>query len=345
MIVFYRAGKYIHFCFITGVSRFSKMSVFSELNHLIDISLDSQFAGMLGYTQEELMHYFTQHLQVVAHRRKTNLETLIPVVKKWYNGYSWDGETFVYNPFSFMNFCREASFYNYWFDTGTPTFLTKLLHKDFQYNFDQVEVPQFGLSSTSIEHIDNKALLFQAGYLTIKAIKILNEKSQYVLEYPNIEVKDALFQYMYMEFSSDYQLSNLMPKMYALTDCLKNRNITEFVRLFNTLFANIPHQIFIAHLEAYYHAIVYIALQLIGIDIRAEVSQSQGRADAIIFLDNLIYILEFKLDESAAIAVQQIKDKQYAAPYTALGCQIYLLGLNMTSADRKITNVLCELMR
>lgn len=337
-------GEYIRFCFLTGVSRFSKMSVFSELNHLRDITLEEDFAGMLGYTQEELEANFTEHLEAVAKRRDTTLEELMPIVKQWYNGYSWDGQTFVYNPFSIMNFCVDKSFYNYWFDTGTPTFLTKLLHKNFEYDFDELKVEQFGLSSTSIEQLDWKALLFQTGYVTIKKINYQSERSQYILAYPNTEVRDALLQYLLMEFNRNQQLSDVMPRTYKLIEALETYDIEEFIRIFNTLFASIPYEIFIADKEAYYHAIVFISLQIVGLNVQAEVSQAKGRADAVIHLDNDIYILEFKLDESAEIALQQIKDKGYATPYLQAGKNIYLLGLNMTSKDKKITSFAQEKM-
>jgi Predicted AAA-ATPase len=194
-------GENIRFCFLTGVSRFSRMSIFSDLNHLVDITLAENYAAMLGYTQDEVEAYFSEHLQAVAERREITIDELIPIVKKWYNGYSWDGTSFVYNPFSFMCFCKAKSFYNYWFETGTPTFLTKLLHKNFEYDFDELEVEQFGLSSTSIVDIDWKALLFQTGYITIKKITLLNERPQYILAYPNVEVRDALLQYLLMQYN------------------------------------------------------------------------------------------------------------------------------------------------
>lgn len=337
-------GKYIRFCMLTGVSRFSKMSIFSELNHLRDITLEEDYAAMLGYTQEELEDYFTEHLQAVAERRETTLDELMPIVKKWYNGYSWDGKTFVYNPFSFMNFCVAKSFYNYWFDTGTPTFLTKLLHKNFEYNFENLVVEQFSLSSSSIDHIDWKALLFQTGYITIKSKRVVGEEDEYNLAYPNKEVKHALLQYLLMEYNQNYQLSDIMQRAKHLINTLQNHDIEEFVSTFNIIFASIPYQIFIADKESYYHAIVFLALQLMGLNVQAEISQAKGRVDTIIFLENSIYILEFKLDESAEIALQQIKDKGYATPYLQAGKEIYLLGLNMTSKDKKITSFVHEKM-
>ncbi len=337
-------GEHIRFCFLTGVSRFSKMSVFSDLNHLKDITLEEDFAGMLGYTEEELEHYFKFHLEEVAKRREITIEELMPKVKKWYNGYTWDNQTYVYNPFSFMSFCSAKSFYNYWFDTGTPTFLTKLLHQNFEYDFDSLEVEQFGLSSTSIENIDWKALLFQTGYITIKNIRYQDDLPIYTLAYPNKEVRDALLQYLFMEYSRNYQLSDVKPRAYKLTNALREGNMEEFVEIFNVIFASIPYQIFIENKESYYHSLVFITLQLMGIDIRAEVSQAKGRADAVIFFEHAIYILEFKLNESAESAIKQIKDNGYATPYLQAGKEIHLLGLNMTAKDKKITSVLHEVL-
>ena len=333
---------HLRFCIFTGVSRFSRMSIFSELNHLRDITLDSDYAGMLGYTHPELLHYFSDYLNEVAKKYNSTLEKILPHVKEWYNGCSWDGKIFVYNPFSMLMFLANKVFYNYWFETGIPTFLTKLLHQNFKYNLEPFEVQQFSLASTSISQIDETSLLFQTGYLTIKQIRRDGLRQVYQLAYPNTEVKDAFLQYMFMEFNHNQQLSGVMTKIDRLINALENHEIEDFVEVFNTIFASIPYQIFIANQEAYYHSVVYLTLQLVGIQIVAEVSQAKGRADAIIHLKNSIYILEFKLNQNAQIALQQIKDNGYANPYLQQGKEVRLLGLNMTANKKAFTDFVSE---
>jgi hypothetical protein len=188
----------------------------------------------------------------------------------------------------------------------------------------------------------NKNLPKPLSDVYIKDIRYQNDLPIYTLAYPNKEVRDALLQYLFMEYSRNYQLSDVKPRASKLTKALREGDMEEFVTIFNVIFASIPYQIFIENQEAYYHSLVFITLQLMGIDIRAEVSQAKGRADAVIFFEHAIYILEFKLNESAEAAIQQIKDKGYATPYLQAGKEIHLLGLNMTAKDKKITSFLSE---
>ncbi len=160
--------SYLRFVFLTGVSKFSKVSIFSDLNNLTDISTSAEFANITGYTQAELEHYFANRIEEMAVFMNLEKEALLQKIKTFYNGYSWNGKDFLYNPFSVLSFFRIKSFDNFWFSTGTPTFLTKLLQKDFVYNLSKVKSNQLALDSVNLENPNLTALLFQTGYLTIK---------------------------------------------------------------------------------------------------------------------------------------------------------------------------------
>jgi hypothetical protein len=182
------ASKHIRLLFITGVSKFSKVSIFSELNHLTDITLNKKYAALCGYTQAELENSFDMYLKRLP---SDTLEKM----KEWYDGYSWDAKTFVYNPFSVLNFFESETYSNFWFDTGTPTFLVKLLRKRFKYTLEETEVSNSILESFRLEAfdaLDVNSILLQTGYLTIKEITPYNT---FILNYPNKEVKQSFAQF------------------------------------------------------------------------------------------------------------------------------------------------------
>ena len=189
------ASKHIRFLLITGVSKFSKVSIFSDLNHLIDLTLLPQYAALCGYTQKELEHYFEPFL-------KTMPSETLEKMKMWYNGYSWDAQIFVYNPFSVLNFFQHQAYRNFWFSTGTPTFLIKLMRKRFEYRLEETEVSNLILESFTLEKFDEldlNSLLLQTGYLTIKQI---TQEGTFILNYPNEEVKRAFSQLLLSEYTN-----------------------------------------------------------------------------------------------------------------------------------------------
>ncbi|MDX2305420.1 MAG: AAA family ATPase, partial [Microscillaceae bacterium] len=185
---------------LTGVSKFSRVSIFSELNNLFDLTLYGDYAAMLGYTQQELEFYFENRILELA-PTFGGKEALLAEIKKWYNGYSWDGQNYVYNPLSVLNFFAKRQFENFWFETGTPTFLLKLLDRERSYNLDKIKASPVSFNSFELEYISPEALLFQTGYLTIKAI---GANQIYTLSYPNYEVKNSLLQYLLAQYSHSY---------------------------------------------------------------------------------------------------------------------------------------------
>lgn len=187
------SDPYLELMLITGISKFSKVSIFSDLNNLYDISQDYRFATLLGYTQEELEHYFQPYMPLIEQRLRLDRPALLAKLKHWYNGYSWDAEHFVYNPFSILNVFQAARFANFWFETGTPTFLVKLIRREWLYDMSEVEISDHSFVSYDLEHLQAIPILLQTGYLTIKSH---DEYGLYQLDYPNAEVKESLLNIM-----------------------------------------------------------------------------------------------------------------------------------------------------
>ncbi len=257
-------------------------------------------------------------------------------IKQWYNGYSWDAQHFVYNPYSVLNFFDQGDFQNFWFETGTPTFLVKLLNRERKYNLENQQVSALVLSAFEIERIDAYTLLFQTGYLTICA----RDGQTYTLSYPNQEVKHALLQHLLAEYSGEYP-SQTAIRALQLKEALAQDDVAEFVATLNGLFASIPYQIFIADKEAYrraapYHSVIFLSLSLVDLFVQAEVSQAKGRPDAVVHTESAIYVLEFKLDQSAEVALEQIKTNHYAAPYLSQGKAVRAVGFNFSSEQKAI---------
>ncbi|MBC7475722.1 MAG: AAA family ATPase, partial [Candidatus Sericytochromatia bacterium] len=290
------SDQYIKFAFLTGVSKFSKISVFSGLNNLRDITLEKTFSTMLGYTELELFSYFKEHIKVTSKELKVTQKYLKDTLKTWYNGYSWDGVNFVYNPFSILNVLTVNQINNYWFKSGTPTFLVKLLKEkniDIK-SLENYEASEEILDSFEIEDIDVESLLFQTGYLTIKKIeeKHLGYR-KYFLNYPNLEVKESFLNIILRSFSDNKKDTKVL--VGDLLDFIEQNNLDEFFRILKDIFSHIPAEIFMSDREAYYHTIVYLILTLIGVRINVEVHTNKGRIDAVIETETHVYILEFKM--------------------------------------------------
>lgn len=334
--------EYITFAFLTGVSKFSKVSVFSGLNNLRDITLSEEFATMLGYTEDELLNYFDDRLEELQSRLNMKKEQIQEDIKRWYNGYSWDGKNYVYNPLSILSFFLEGRFSNYWFSTATPTFLVKLIKKK-RVNVETIgtwETDDHVFDSYDVENMDLVSLLFQTGYITIKEIKTLRDIRKYRLSFPNQEVKDAFLKYLLADLMESSP-GILGSKLYDLTDQLISHQPEQFFKTLKSLFAVIPYEIFIPDKEAYYHSVIYLVLTLLGIHVRAEVQTNIGRIDAVIELDDVVYVMEFKMG-SEKEALEQIKKMKYHEPYADQGKTIFLAGIGFDTDKRNISGCLLE---
>ncbi|MDZ7896512.1 MAG: AAA family ATPase [Arcicella sp.] len=322
------ADPFLKLVFITGVSKFSRVSIFSDLNNLIDITVDADFSAICGISQEELESNFTEELQ------KFDPEQ----IKKWYNGYSWDDGISVYNPFSLLSFFMKGKFKNYWFETGTPTFLINLSKNQYLYDFEGIKVEASGLSAYDIENLRLIPLMFQTGYLTIKEPE---DMGIFTLSYPNEEVRQS---YLNMLADSYIQDPVLSGRVWAsnLYKAIEVGDIDKLQSLFNTVFKSIPYEIWQKENEHFYHAIIHLTFRLLGIYVESQVQTSDGRLDALVQTSQYVYAFEFKLDGSATEALQQIKDKGYLQPYFHQQKTCIGIGLNFSTETKKVQELLWE---
>ncbi len=327
--------KNIHFLFMTGVTRFSRLSVFSDLNHLVDISFNSDYVPLLGYTTEEIEVYFHEYIQEYAAQVPDySRDTLFKKLKEYYNGYSWDGKTFVYNPISIMNFFYQKEFKSFWFATGTPTFLAKMARtKGIDVRvWEELEVNDQFFDKFDITKIDINLLLFQTGYLTIKKI----EGDKYFLSYPNREVENAFLYNLVEEFSGQDQAAASSLNR-AIKESLENNNIKSFINKMQAFLAAVPYTLVEGEVEKYYHLVFYLVLKLSMGKATPEHFNNRGRMDMVVETDHYIYILEFKMG-TAAKALKQINEKSYYEQYLEQRKKIILIGIGFNAKKRNISD-------
>ncbi len=336
------SDAFLRFVFITGVSKFSKVSLFSDLNNLSDITLSDEFSTLLGYTETELEHSFSPYMKRMAEKRGMSKNHLTKTIRKWYNGYSWDGENFVYNPFSILNLFNTGKFKNYWFTTGTPGFLIQLI-KNRQSEimaFENLPVQSYTFDTYDIENMEIAALFFQTGYLTVKRITLKDENETYHLSYPNKEVRDSFFTHLFGEYTQK-DMSTSTRVLERINKAVEADDMDRFVQEIKSLFASIPYHIFIGDREAYYHSIIYLVLKLSGADVKVEDPTNIGRIDAVMETGNKIYIMEFKVG-SEQDALEQIKKMTYYEKYLGSEKEIVLMGIGFDLEKRNIGNYLLE---
>jgi len=327
--------SHIRFVMITGISKFTKVSIFSELNNLTDLTMHPSFTTALGLTTSEIQHYFGDRFQPFAQQEELSVEDFLEKVQVWYDGFRFsDTNEGVYNPYSTMQLFDAQRFANYWFESGTPTFLIKLLRQK-NYDIQQLENLQVGelaFSTYDVEKLDIIPLLFQTGYLTIKDYD--RESQRYTLYYPNYEVERAFLIYLLDAFS-DQATAMSESHLWQLIDALQANDLDDFFTVLKVFFANVNHDLYIKN-EKYYQTIFYLIFKLMGLPIEAEVKTNDGRIDAVAELADHIYIFEFKLDESADKALTQIEDKEYTLKYALHGKPITKVGVNFDSQKRQI---------
>ena len=327
------ADPFLRFFLITGVSKFSKVSLFSDLNHLQDITLVERFESIAGYTQKELETSFESDIEQLAQKLGKSTTALREDIRVWYNGYSWGTETRLYNPFSILNLFSAQRFANYWWETGTPTFLIKKLRTEFQYNLNDLVAGQVMFESFTINDLNWLALLFQTGYLTIRDYD--PETGLYTLGYPNQEVRDTMQQHLLAAFRETTKTDSL-PLLVNIKTALEQGDLERLIELTDTLFSTIPHQIFQEKQEAFFHAILHLSFSGIGLFVQSEVSTAKGRVDTVVHTKDCIYVMEFKLDGSAQSALQQIREKRYGSPFLDQGKEVIALGVNFSSVERAV---------
>ncbi len=333
------ANLYIRFLMITGVSKFSHVSIFSELNNLSDLTLDTNFATITGFTRKELEENFGDYLEE-AQQKFANIPDIMQSIKSWYNGYSWNGIDRVYNPVSIMNFLHTKAFRNYWFSTGTPTMLIELIKKRNLTAFDMENRSTNNtiLDKYDFKKIDLNALLFQTGYLTIESIDEMTGKIK--LAYPNKEVAQSFSHNILAELSCTPE-DETISLLFKIEDNFTENKIGKFIENVGELLKTIPYTL-VEKSEKYFHSLFFLILKLIGFHIDTEILTIDGRIDAVVKTDNHIFIIEFKINQSASQAIEQIKNKKYADKYRMENKPITLLGINFDTENKKIDDFLIE---
>jgi hypothetical protein len=333
------SDDYIKFVFLTGVSKFSGLSVFSALNNLDDITLDWKYASICGYTQEELETCFTDYLDEIAAYENIGREELLDKIRTWYNGYSWDGKTPVYNPFSTLLFFNNNRYDTYWFRTGTPTFLIEILKSRNQIKpaLAPVTVRMNAFESYDPANIGELSLLFQTGYLTIKHIERSFEPPQFTLGIPNKEVEDSLLEYLLNAYSH-YPKEEIQPLAFQMQQQIHRGDSSGLERHLSLLLAHIPNNLHIKK-EAYYHSLFLLLMRVLGFDIQGEAPTNVGRIDAVWRQPGLTVVAEIKyhlkknIDRLLEEALAQIRDRKYYEAY--LDKKVMLMAIAFTGKKVK----------
>ncbi len=333
--VFKTADEDLQFVLLTGVTKFSQVSVFSGFNQPSDISMDEQYETLCGITQEELEHYFADPIKALAVKYKVTEEGMLDMLKHRYDGYHFSGNlTDVYNPFSLLNAFAKKALRDYWFSSGTPTYLVRLL------NHTQEDLNGMtGKYYEDKEFVDYKAdvekplpMIYQSGYLTIKGYD--SDFGTFLLDFPNNEVKSGFVSLVASSYLQPQE--NLGGWIRSVVVSMRQGDLEQLRKLFTSFLAGIPYSMRAkkdeAEKERFFHYTLYLIFRLISVyTVYTEKEQSQGRADCIVETDDYIYIFEFKRDGTADEALAQIEAKGYARPYAADPRTLYKIGVNFSS--------------
>ena len=328
------------FVLVAGVSKFSKVSIFSDLNNLTDLTMNRSAATLLGYTQGELEANFPEHIAALAVALGKSREETLAELRDWYNGYRFhpEAET-VYNPVSVMKCFYECEFKNYWFETGTPRFLVDLL-KDQPVSLGDLNVPETAFSAYEPDRLEPLPLLVQTGYLTVKSAEIRGSVRIYELGFPNQEIEQS-FSYWLAQGFACLPAQEMSSALQRLVRALDAGDVSDMLETLKTFFAQVPNTITLKQ-EKYYQTIFFTVFTLIGAMIEAEVSTNIGRIDAVVRTKTDIFIFEFKLHGTAEDALRQIREKQYAAPYRDDPRKVTLVGAAFDLAERNLGRWLIE---
>ena len=325
------ADPHLKFVFLTGVSKFSKVSIFSGLNQLVDITLDPRWSALCGYTDEDIDTVFAPELPGLDREE----------IRRWYNGYNWRG-TSVYNPFDVLRLFDRREFHPYWFETGTPTFLVNLLaeRRIFTPDLGRIVASEALLSTFDVDTMQPEALLFQAGYLTIGQVRAIPGRMEFTLKYPNLEVEASLNDSLLKRYMGDAAASEA--QISRLWRVLQAGDVAALRELFHAFFASIPSDWYrnspIAQFEGYWASVFYSHFAALGLDIRVEDSTNKGRIDMTVLAGGAVWVFEFKVVELVpqGKALAQIRDRGYADKYRGRGEPVHLIGVEFSRVDRNI---------
>ncbi|MBQ8441796.1 MAG: ATP-binding protein [Bacteroides sp.] len=333
--VFKAADEHLQFVLLTGVTKFSQVSVFSGFNQPEDISMSRDFEALCGITEKELYHYFAEPIAEMAEVYECSVEEMKERLKQQYDGYHFGYRmTDIYNPFSILNACKSCSLSDYWFKTGTPTYLVRLLNHA-QENLNELTGKYYDPS----QFIDYKAdlerplpMIYQSGYLTVKGYD--RDTNSFLLDFPNNEVKKGFVTMV----ANDYLKTRDMAGSWTLdvVRALKTGDTEKVRKLLTSFLADIPYSMrrkeSERERERYFHYTFYLLMRMISVyTVYTEKQQSEGRVDCIVETPHFIYIFEFKLDGTTDEALQQIEDKGYALPYLADKRKVFKIGVSFSS--------------
>ena len=325
----------IKFAMLTGVTKFGKVSVFSDLNNLKDISLDNRYYNLCGIDEGELHGVFEPYVQRLADSQNITLDKAYSELKRNYDGYHFSKNMVgMYNPFSLLNAFDSLEIGNYWFETGTPSYLVELMQdQDMKlWNITKKLVSSDVLNSVDIATTEPISVIFQSGYLTIKGYK--NEYDGYLLGFPNEEVKRGFLRYLIPRYTS-VRPSDTAFEIESFVEEVRGGDISGFMKRLKSFFANTPYDL-IKDTENHYQNVLFILCNLCGLYTKAEFHTSNGRVDMTIETPDYVYIFEFKYNGTAEEAMSQIKEKNYAQPFLASGKKIALIGANFSGETRNI---------
>lgn len=325
--------------FLTGVSKFSKVGIFSGLNNLRDLTMDAQYATMLGYTQQELETNFGEEIEQVAQKQKLSVPSLLDKMRVWYNGYRFHPDTErVYNPVSCNLFFEQQEFQNFWFSTGTPSFLVNLLKAEGVFDLHFPATSLSGFESFELDRLKPVALLFQTGYLSIQG---KDEDGLVILDYPNKEVRDSMLEILIEGFVGvDAELSAAL--VIKIRNAFRANDLERVIQILQEVFKKLPYFLHEHYPEKFFHAAIHLLFSYLGIRIHSEVCTSDGRVDSLVETDTHIYILEYKLNQSAQVALEQIKNKRYYQAYWNVGKPVVGVGVNFSSETKNIEDWMAE---
>ena len=332
---------HLRFVFITGISKFSQMGVFSTLNQLDNISMKANYDSICGITEQELTTVFDQDIRQLSQRLGVTSEEALKELKDTYDGYHFSsGLTDIYNPFSLMNAFKSGEISSYWFDSATPSALISILKKMPALELTDIEGRSYPdtMFNLSFDTYDSPLpVLYQSGYLTIKDCKRVNKMNMYQLGFPNSEVRTGFADCLYQVVNPVNGIDNNKAVLLnAYNDFWENNELPKFIEAIKAFFAGVPYQLDNKN-EHHYHALLYTLLTAFGADVFAEESSAQGRSDIVLRMPKTIYILEIKYNGTVDKALQQIDDRDYAGKYRLDSRPVVNVALNFSSETRNIS--------
>ena len=327
---------YIRFAFLTGVTKFGKVSVFSDLNNLQDITMDERYADICGITESELSANFSDDIQRLAEANGQTYSEACVCLKENYDGYHFNPWTYcgIYNPFSLLNTFAKNRYGSYWFETGTPTYLVELLKR---HKYDLYKMANEKVTSKILDSIDPSStnpipVIYQSGYLTIKGY--IPEPQIYELGFPNKEVEKGFLDFL-LPYYTPTQDTESGFAIWNFVEDVKSGRIDDFMKRLQAFLADCPYEL-AKDVELHYQNVLFIVFRLAGLYTQVEYHTSEGRIDLVLQTKDYVYVMEFKLDGSAEEAMAQIRDKRYALPFASDTRKVYEIGVNFSSRTRNI---------